>query len=105
MFKSRWDPAERGGQSKFWENLLNWPECETRRDKLGRTWAVICTAMHVWEGTAASCRAAWHQMGSISKTQLRSLRRPSAEMLKRPSPPHTGLHQERVEARGPWDGC
>lgn len=72
------------------KNLLNWPECETRRDKLGRTWAVICTAMRVWEGTAASCRAAWHQMGSISKTQLRSLRRPSAEMLKRPpSPPHT----------------
>lgn len=43
----------------------------------------------------------WHQTGSISKKQLRSLTRPSAEMLKRPCPPHTGLHQGRVEARRP----
>lgn len=69
--------------------------------------------MHVEEGTAASCRhfvgpffrVAWHQMGSISKKQLRRLMRPGAKMLKRPCPPYAGLLQEGVEAHRSWEGC
>lgn len=111
MFKSRWDPGEHGRQNTFWktnligpnvkQDLISWAGCG-----LLSASAQLCMWRRALQRVTGSfLRVAWHQMGSISKKQLRSLMRPSTEMLKRPCPPYTGLHQERVEAHRPWEGC
>lgn len=99
MFRSRGEKRE----MKSGKSVENWLKFETPPDKLGRTWGeVICGVMHALgpllqvAGAPLVLRClgvAWHQMGSISKRQLRSLMRRGSEMLKRPCPPYAGLHR------------
>lgn len=111
MFKSRWDPGEHRRQNKFWKTYLIVPNVKQARISWAgygplSASAQLCMCRRALQQVAGSFLwVVWHQMGCIRKKQLRSLMRPSAEMLKRPCPPYTGLHQEQVEARRPWEGC